>query len=35
MWFGSLRNRSATEHEFLKAEWEGALYEQQEMFGEG
>jgi hypothetical protein len=34
MWFGSLRNKYPEEYGLLKAEREGELYEQQEMFGE-
>ena len=34
MWFGSLRNKYPGEYGLLKAEREGELYEQQEMFGE-
>jgi hypothetical protein len=30
-----VRDRYAEEHALLKGEWEGELYEQQEMVGEG
>ena len=32
MWFGSLRNKYPREYQLLKAERDGELYEQQEMF---
>ena len=32
MWFGSLRNKYPQEYQLLKAERDGELYEQQEMF---
>lgn len=34
MWFGSLRNKYSEGYRLLKAERDGELYEQQEMFGE-
>ena len=32
MWFGSLRNRNPEEYALLKAERDGELYEEREMF---
>ena len=32
MWFGSLRNKHPEEYRLLKAERDGELYEQQDMF---